>query len=174
MVPIEPEIEYLRQRAQIPAHVRRQLDQMVQVGEHHIPRRAALLASELEGFRSGGKLGDGPDGVFNHWFDELLAGRLTEAQTRAIPGQLVAARDRMISALAEIERGPEIDKDNVYDLLAFVFQSSDIAGVARLVIQVYQLGLRVDIDQIQAFLTPFLYHNLTDGSYAVWIDSDSG
>ena len=38
MVPIEAEIEYLRQRAQIPARIWQQLDQMVGVGEHHIPR----------------------------------------------------------------------------------------------------------------------------------------
>ena len=100
-----------------------------------------------------------PMKYFSHWFDELMAGRLTEAQVRAIPGQLVAARDLMLSAFAEIERGPEVSKDNLYDLLAFVFKSSDIASVAQLVIRVYQLGLRVDIDQIQAFLTPFLRRN---------------
>ena len=159
MTLIEAETEYLRQRAQIPARVRDQLDQMFKAGESRIPRRAVALASEIERLRSAGKLGDGTDGVFSHWFDELVAGRLTETQARAIPGQLVAARDRIISALTEIERGPEIDKDNLYDLLAFVFKSSDIEGVARLVIRVYQLGLRVDIDQIQTFLTPFLHHN---------------
>ncbi len=104
--------------------------------------------------RAAGRLGEGTDGVFNHWFDQLLARHLTEAQAWAIPGQLVAARDRMILALAEIERGPEIDKDNVYDLLAFGFKSSDIAEVARPVIRVYQLGLRVNTDQIQTFLPP--------------------
>ena len=159
MAPIEAEIEYLRQRAQIPMRVRQQLDQMLKVGEHRIPRCAAALASEIDRLRSAGELDDGVDGVLSHWFDEILAGRLTEAQVRAIPGQLVAARDLMLSAFAEIERGPEVSKDNLYDLLAFVFKSSDIAGVAQLVIRVYQLGLRVDIDQIQAFLTPFLRRN---------------
>ena len=159
MAPIEAEIEYLRQRAQIPARVRQQLDQMVKVGEHHIPRCAAAFASEIERLRSADKLGDDTDEIFSHWFDELMAGRLTEEQARAIPAQLVAARDLMLSAFAEIERGPEVSKDNLYDLLAFVFKSSDIAGVAQLVIRVYQLGLRVDIDQIQAFLTPFLRRN---------------
>ena len=159
MEPIEAEIEYLRQRAQIPARVQQQLDQMVKVGEHHIPRCAAALASEIERLRLADKLGDDTDEIFSHWFDELMAGRLTEAQARAIPGQLVAAKDLMLSAFAEIERGPEVSKDNLYDLLAFVFKSSDIAGVAQLVIRVYQLGLRVDIDQIQAFLTPFLRRN---------------
>ena len=147
MVPIEAEIEYLRQRAQIPARVRQQLDQMV---------------SEIERLRSAGELGDDTDGILSHWLDELVAGRLTEEQARAIPGQLVAARDLMLSAFAEMERGPEVDKDNLFDLLAFVFKSSDIEGVARLVIRVYQLGLRIDIDQIQAFLTPFLHCNLID------------
>ncbi len=159
MKPIEAEIEYLRQRAQIPARVQQQLDQMVKVGEHHIPRCAAAFASEIERFRSADKLGDDTDEIFSHWFDELMAGRLTEKQARAIPAQLVAARDLMLSAFAEIERGPEVSKDNLYDLLAFVFKSSDIAGVAQLVIRVYQLGLRVDIDQIQAFLTPFRRRN---------------
>ena len=144
MVPIEAEIERLRQRARIPARVRQQLDQMV---------------SEIERLRSAGELGDDTDGILSHWFDELVAGRLTEEQARAVPGQLVAARDLMLSAFAEMERGPEVDKDNLYDLLAFVFKSSDITGVARLVIRVYQLGLRIDIDQIQAFLTPFLHCN---------------
>ena len=144
MVPIEAEIEYLRQKAQIPARVRRQLDQM---------------ASEIERLRSAGELGDDTDGVFTYWFDELVAGRLTEKQARAIPGQLVAARDLMLSAFAEMERGPEVDKDNLYDLLSFVFKTSDITGVARLVVQVYQIGLRIDIDQIQTFLTPFLHCN---------------
>ncbi len=162
MVPIEAEIEYLRQRVQIPARVRRRLDQMVKEGEHRIPRCAAALASEIERIRSAGELDDSTDAVFSHWFDELVAGRLTEIRARTIPNQLVAARDLILSALAEIERGPAVSKDNVYDLLAFVFKSSDIAGVARLVIRVYQLGLRVDIDQIQAFLTPFRYHNSTD------------
>ena len=147
MAPIEAEIEYLRQRARIPARVRHQLDQMV---------------SEIEHLRSSGELGDDTDRVFTYWFDELVAGRLTEEQARAIPGQLVAARDRLLSALAAIERGPEVDKDNLYDLLAFVFKSSDIMGVAQLVIRVYQLGLRIDIDQIQAFLTPFLHCNSID------------
>ena len=159
MVPIESEIEYLRQRARIPARVRQQLDQMVKVGEHHIPRRAAALASEIERFRSAGKLDDDTDELFSHWFDELVMGRLTEEQARSIPGQLVAARDLMLSELAAIERGPEVDEDNIYDLLAFVFKSSDIAGVAQLVIRMYQLGFRIDIDQIEAFLTPFLHHN---------------
>ena len=159
MEPIEAEIEYLRQRAQIPARVRQQLDQMVKVGEHHIPRCAAAFASEIERLRSADKLGDDTDEIFSHWFDELMAGRLTEEQARAIPAQLVAARHLMLSAFAEIERGPEVSKDNLYDLLAFVFKSSDIAGVAQLVIRVYQLGLRVDIDQIQAFLTPFRRRN---------------
>ena len=147
MVPIETEIEYIRQSARIPARVRQQLDQMV---------------SEIERLRSVGELGDDTDEVFSHWFDELVAGRLTEEQARAIPGQLVAARDLMLSAFAEMERGPEVDKDNLYDLLPFVFKSSDIAGVAQLVIRVYQLGLRIDIDQIQAFLTPFLHCNSID------------
>ena len=144
MVPIEAEIEYLRQRARIPARVRQQLDQMV---------------SEIERLRSAGELGNDTDGVFSHWFDELVAGRLTEEQTRAIPEQLVAARDLMLSAFAEMERAPEVDKDNLYNLLAFVFKSSDIEGVAQLVIRVYQLGLRIDIDQIEPFLNPFLHHN---------------
>ena len=144
MVPIEAEIEYLRQRARIPARVRQQLDQMV---------------SEIERLRSAGELGDDTDGILSHWFEELVAGRLTEKQARAIPGQLVAARDLMLSAFAEVERGPEVDKDNLYNWLPFVFKSSDIMGVARLVVQVYQIGLRIDIDQIQAFLNPFLHHN---------------
>ena len=147
MVPIEAEIEYLRQRARIPVRVRQQLDQMV---------------SEIERLRAAGELGDGTDEVFSYWFDELVAGRLTEEQARAIPGQLVAARDLILSAFAEMERGPEIDKGNLYDLLAFVFKSSDITGVARLVIRVYQLGLRIDIDQLQAFLIPFLHCNSID------------
>ena len=159
MVPIEAEIEYLRQRAQIPARIWQQLDQMVGVGEHHIPQRAAALASEIEHFRSAGELSDDSDEAFSHWFDEIVAGQLTEEQARSIPGQLVAARDLILSELAAIERGPEVDKDNIYDLLAFVFKSSDIAGVTQLVIRVYQLGFRVDIDQIEAFLTPFLHHN---------------
>ena len=147
MVPIEAEIEHLRQRAQIPARVRQQLDQM---------------ASEIECLRSAGELGDDTGGILSHWFDELVAERLTEEQARAIPGQLVAARDLMLSAFAEMERGPEVDKDNLYDLLPFVFKSSDIAGVAQLVIRVYQLKLRIDIDQIRAFLTPFLHCNSID------------
>ena len=147
MVPIETEIEHLRQRARIPARVRQQLDQMV---------------SEIERLRAAGELGDDTDGILSHWLDELVAGRLTEEQAGAIPGQLVAARDLMLSAFAEMERGPEVDKDNFYDLLPFVFKSSDITGVARLVIRVYQLGLRIDIDQIQAFLTPFLHCNSID------------
>ena len=147
MVPIEAEIEHLRQRAQIPARVRQQLDQMV---------------SEIERLRSAGELGDGTDGILSHWLDELVAGRLTEKQARAIPGQLVAARDLMLSAFAEMERKPEVDKDNLYDLLPFVFKSSDITGGARLVIRVYQLGFRIDIDQIQAFLVPFLHCNSID------------
>ncbi len=147
MVPIEAEIEYLRQRARIPARVRQQLDQMV---------------SKIERLRSAGVLGDDTDSVFTHWFDELMAGRLTEAQARAIPGQLVTARDLMLSAFAEMERGPEINEGNIYDLLAFVFKSSDIEGITQLVIRVYQIGLRVDIDQIQTFLTPFLHHNSID------------
>ena len=109
--------------------------------------------------RSAGELGDDTGGILSHWFDELVAGRLTEEQARAIPGQLVAARDLMLSAFAEMERGPEVDKDNLYDWLAFVFKSSDITGVARLVVQVYQIGLRIDIDQIEPFLNPFLHHN---------------
>ena len=147
MVPIEAEIEHLRQRARIPARVRRQLEQMI---------------SEIERLRSAGELGNDTDGVFSHWFDELVAGRLTEEQTRAIPEQLVAARDLMLSAFAEMERAPEVDKDNLYDLLPFVFKSSNIEGVAQLVIRVYQLGLRIDIDQIHAFLTPFLHCNPID------------
>ena len=161
MVLIEAEIEYLRQRAQIPTRVRQQLDQMVKLEEHHIPRCAAALALEIEHLQSAGELGEGVDEVFSHWFDELVAGRLTEVQARAIPRQLVAARDLMLSELAAIERGPEVDEDNIYNLLAFVFKSSDIPGVAQLVIRVYQLGLKVDIDQIQAFLTPFLHCNST-------------
>ena len=147
MVPIEAEIEYLRQRAQIPARIRQQLDQMV---------------SEIERLRSVGELGDDTDEVFSHWFDELVAGRLTEEQARAIPGQLVAAKDLMLSVLTKTERGPEVNEGNIYDLLAFVFKSSNIEGVAQLVIQVYQIGLRIDIDQIQAFLNPFLHHNSID------------
>ena len=144
MVPIETEIEHLRQRTQIPARVWQQLDQM---------------ASEIECLRSAGELSDDTDGILSHWFDELVAGHLTEEQARAIPGQLVAARDLMLSAFAEMERAPEVDKDNLYNLLAFVFKSSDIEGVAQLVIRVYQLGLRIDIDQIEPFLNPFLHHN---------------
>ena len=144
MVPIETEIEHLRQRTQIPARVWQQLDQM---------------ASEIECLRSAGELNDDTDGILSHWFDELVAGHLTEEQARAIPGQLVAARDLMLSAFAEMERAPEVDKDNLYNLLAFVFKSIDIEGVAQLVIRVYQLGLRIDIDQIEPFLNPFLHHN---------------
>jgi hypothetical protein len=162
MALIEAKIAYLSQRVQIPARARQQLDQMVKAGEHRIPRHAAVLASEIERLRSEGELGDDTDAVFNHWFDELVAGRLTEAQAKAIPGQLVAARDLVLSAFAEIERGPEVNRNNVHDLFAFVFKSSDISGVAQLVIQVYQIGLRVDIDQIQTFLTPFLHHNSID------------
>ena len=147
MVPIEAEIEYLRQRARIPAWVREQLDQMV---------------SEIERLRSADELGDDINGILNHWFEELVAGRLTEKQARAIPGRLVAARDLMLSVLTKTERGPEVNEGNIYDLLAFVFKSSDIEGVAQLVIQVYQIGLRIDIDQIQAFLTLFLHHNSID------------
>ena len=147
MVPIETEIECLRQRAQIPAWVRRQLDQMV---------------SEIKRLRSAGELGDDTDGILSHWLDELVSGRLTEEQARTIPGRLVAAKDLMLSAFAEMERGPEVDKDNLYNLLPFVFKSSDITGVAQLVIRVYQLGFRIDIDQIHAFLTPFLHHNSID------------
>ncbi len=146
MVSIEAEIEYLRQR-QIPARVRKQLDRMV---------------SEIEHLRSAGELGDGTDGILSHWLDELVAGRLTEEQARAIPGQLVAARNLMLSVLTKMERGPEVNEDNIYDLLAFVFKSSNIEGVAQLVIRVYQIGLRIDIDQIQTFLTPFLHHNSID------------
>ena len=147
MVPIETEIEYIRQSARIPARVRQQLDQMV---------------SEIERLRSVGELSDDTDEVFSHWFEELVAGRLTEKQARAIPGQLVAARDLMLSILTKTGRGPEVNEGNIYDLLAFVFKSSNIEGVAQLVIQVYQIGLRIDIDQIQAFLNPFLHHNSID------------
>ena len=147
MALIEAEIEYLRQRAQIPTRIRRQLDQMI---------------SEIERFRSTGELGDDTGGILSHWFDELVAGRLTEKQARSIPGQLVAARDLMLSVLTKMERGPEVNEGNIYDLLAFVFKSSNIEGVARLVIRVYQIGLRIDIDQIQTFLTPFLHCNSID------------
>ena len=162
MVPIAAEIEYLRQRARIPTRTRQQLDQMVEAGEHRIPQRAAVLASEIERLRSEGELGDDTEAVFSYWFDELVAGRLTEKQARAIPGQLVTARDLMLSVLTKMERGAEVNEDNIYDLLAFVFKSSNIEGVAQLVIRVYQIGLRVDIDQIQTFLTPFLHHNSID------------
>lgn len=162
MALIEAETEYLRRRAQIPGRVRQRLDQMVKVGEHHIPRHAAVLASEIERLQAAGDLGVDTDAVFSHWFDELVAGRLTEEQVRAIPGQLVAARDLILSVFAGMERGPEVNEGNIYDLLPFVFKSSNIEGVAQLVIQVYQLGLRVDIDQIHAFLTPFLHHNSID------------
>ena len=143
MALIDAEIEYLRQRAQI----RQQLDQMI---------------SEIEHLQSAGELGDDTGGILSHWFDELVAGRLTEERAQAIPGQLVAARDLILSAFAEIERGPEINRENVHDLLAFVFKSSNIEGFAQLVIQVYQIGLRIDIDQIQTFLTPFLHCNSID------------
>ena len=86
MAPIESEIEYLRQRTRIPARVRQQLDQMVKEEEHHIPQRAAALASEIERFRSAGKLDDETDELFSHWFNELVSGRLTEEQARAVPG----------------------------------------------------------------------------------------
>lgn len=162
MALIEAEIEYLRQRAQIPERVRQQLDQMVKVGEHRIPRCAAVLASEIECLRSKSELDGDTDAVFSYWFDELVADRLTEAQARAIPEQLVAARDLILSAFAEIERGQEVNESNIYDLLAFVFKSSNIEGVAQLVIRVYQIGLRIDIDQIHAFLTPFLHCNSID------------
>ena len=116
MVPIEEEIEHLRQRARIPARVRQQFNQMV---------------SEIERLRSAGELGADTDGILSHWLDELVAGRLTEEQASSIPGQLVAVRDLMLSAFAEMERGPEVDKDNLFDSLAFVFKLSDITGVAR-------------------------------------------
>ena len=159
MTSIEAEIEYLRERAQIPTRVRQQLDRMVKMGEHRIPQRAAMLASEIERLQSMGKLGDGTDAVFGHWFGEIVAGHLTNQQARAIPGQLVAARDLMLSEFTAMERGPTVNEDNLYDLLAFVFKSGNIPGAARLVIRVYQLGLRIDIDQIHAFLTPFLHCN---------------
>ncbi len=149
---------YLGHRPRIPEDVRDRLDILVKAGENTVPLRATALATEIERLRSKARLDGAADEVFRHWYEEVLRGRMTGEQAQAIPGQVWAARDRLLSELRQIERGPQVDEGNVYEKLSFVFTAADIPHVTEMVIRVYRLGLKIDLERLEAFLAPFLEH----------------
>ena len=149
---------YLKYRPSFPVSVRDGLDRHVRAGRRTIPLRAATLASGLE------RLGlivprDGAGGeVFDYWYQEIARGRIKARQVRKIPAQVVAARDRLLRHLREVENDPHIGEDAVYERYARVFTSRDIPTMADLVIGVRQFNLirhvqgRFGVEQIEPFL----------------------
>ena len=150
--------EYLEQRPHFPAPVRERLDRLVKDGDKTIPLAAVALASELDRLNSGRAHSGAEHAVFNHWYQEILEGRVTARQAQGIPSQVQAARDRLIAGLREIRGHEDIDEDKVHEWFPGVFRSDDIDALADLVIGARRLGqmdLGLQVEQLEQFMKTF-------------------
>ena len=152
---------YLRGRADLPVDVRNRADGLAKDGEQATALAVSALASEIRCLRAEGRLDGRADATFDYWYEEVLRGRVGADRARAVPGEVAAARERLLSHAEQIDQRYgswlvvnecPIDEESVYERYSTVFTAKDIPGAADLVIRAQGLKLHIKVEQVRPFL----------------------
>ena len=144
---------YLKIRPLVPAVVRDKLDQVAKAGKKTIPLRAAAMTSELERLALVGA-DDGAKEVFDHWYEEIIRGRVTTSEARKIPARVRNARDRLLGQLRE-SRTESVDESTVYREYSRLLKSKDVRAITDVTIASLRFYPGLGFEQIEPFLQNF-------------------
>ena len=154
-------VEYLKQRPLFPAPVRQRLDRRARAGNLATPLLAATFASEMDRLQPLGTYQKAVTEVSEHWYEQILQGRLPSQQARKIPAKLLAAKDDLRDHLREVEEDHHMDDHSVYERYSPLFKSCRISEVTGIIIAMHRFGLirqiqgKFGVEHIEMFLESF-------------------
>ena len=152
---------YLKHRPSFPDSIREELDALSIRGKRRIVLRATAFAAEMERLQPFPPSSEIAETVSEHWYEQILRGRLTARQVRRIPARMVKAKKRLLNHLCEIEGDSLIGEEAIFEGYADVFQSTDISGLTDVIIElprfnlIYGLHVRFGVREIELFLKNF-------------------
>ena len=143
---------YLKHRPRLPVDVRDRMDGLVRAGKRNLPLRVIAFASELERPSRQDSLDGALHDIFDHWYRQILRGRISANQARKIPGLVATARERLLAHLREVRPNNTLDDRAICQRYASVFKSQDIYGALDMVIGAHRFGLGAEIEQLVPFI----------------------
>ena len=152
---------YLKYRPNFPCPIREGLDALSMEGKRRVPLRAVTFAAEIERLRPFQPDSEMAETVFAHWYEQILRGGITARQGRRIPAQILKAKKRLINHLRETEGDSQIDDEVILDRYGDIFRSTDILGLADVIIGIQRFNLicnfhvKFGVEQIELFLKNF-------------------
>ena len=118
---------------------------------------AAAFAAEMERLDLDAEM----RAALDHWHAEIAEGRVSVGEARKVPAQAVAARDRLLAHLREVEKDDGVGAGHVYERYSRVFKSRNIPGVTEVIVEMKRFGLVQgmsivpDVDRVERFLERF-------------------
>ena len=152
---------YLKYRPTFPDPVREELDALSMRGKRRVALRAITFAAEMARLRPFQSDNSIASAVFEHWYEQILQGRVTARRVRRIPVQILTAKKRLLDHLRETEGDSQIDDEAVCDRYADVFRSTNILALTDIIIGLHRFNLirnlhvKFGVDQIELFLKNF-------------------
>ena len=151
-------LAYLKHRPLFPHPIRQRLDDLARAGKRAIPLRAAAFASEMDRLQPMGLHKKGAEEVSEHWYEEILRGRIIAQQARKVPSQIFAAKGRLLNHLREVEKNHHTDEKTVYERYSRLFKSHNIPEITNIIIGMHRFNLirhvqgKFGVEQIKSFL----------------------
>ena len=152
---------YLTYRPSFPDTIREELDALSMRGRRRIALRAVAFAAEMERLQLFPPYNEIAAAVSEHWYEQILRGDLTARQGRRIPAQILTAKKRLLKHLREVEEDDRIDEEAIFDRYADVFKSTNILGLADIIIEIPRFNLihrfhvKFGVEEIELFLKDF-------------------
>ncbi len=152
---------YLKYRPNFPCPIRKELDALSMQGKRRIVLRATVFAAEIERLRPFQPDSDIAEAVSEHWYKQILQGKIPARQGRRIPAHILTAKKRLLNHLREAEGDSQIDDEVILDRYGEVFKSIDILGLTDVVIGMRRFNLicsfhvKFGVKQIELFLKNF-------------------
>ena len=152
---------YLKHRPSFPDSIREELDALSIRGKRRIALRATAFAGEMERLRPFPRYSEIAETVSEHWYKQILRGRLTTRQGRRIPARMLKAKRRLLNHLCEVEGDSQIGEEAIFEGYADVFQSTNISGLTDVIIElprfnlIYGLHVKFGVAEIELFLKNF-------------------
>ncbi len=152
---------YLKHRPSFPDPIRERLDALSMQGKRRIVLRATAFAAEMERLRPFEPYSDVAEAVSEHWYEQILQGSITARQIRRIPARILAAKERLLDHLREVEADNQIDEETIFEGYAGVFQSTDILALADIIVNmphfnlIHRFHVKFGVAEIELFLKNF-------------------
>ena len=152
---------YLKYRPRFPDPIREELDALSMRGKRRVALRAIAFAAEMERLRPFQSHSEIASAVSEHWYEQILQGRVTARRVRRIPAQILTAKKHLLNHLHETEGDSQTDEEVVADRYVDLFKSTNILALTDVIIGMHRFNLirnlhvKFGVDQIEFFLKNF-------------------